>query len=463
MKKKRLSVLSATAVAAVCLMPATAHASESQRLMDLLIDKGIISQQEAEAIRREVETPPTESRYREGTMYDATEPVVADETRTRVRRFRTETVDGSERFGIRGRLMIDAARQELNDSTAIDSALTKKYGTAIRRARLGALGLINHDWEWQLEVDYREEEVRMANAYLAYLGVPETRLLFGHVKEPFSMESNTSSRYIMFIERATPIDAYRPDREIGFMYESIKPDWYLGAGIFGSGLDLDREVTEGYSLAMRGSFAPLLENDRFVHLGGSVNYRENAYVARPGEERSYEDIRLRSRLGTRVIDGRLIGRNDLDDTVELMRYGLEFAAGVGPFLVQSEYVRVDATRDRVPDATLDGFYIQGSWFLTGERRTYRATHGDFAKVYPNRPFNSLGGTGAWELALRYATADGIDGTYDGGKMDHYTLGLNWFPHEDITFKFNAIYLDAENAAGNTTDGWVYALRAQYEF
>ncbi len=54
-------------------------------------------------------------------------------------------------------------------------------------------------------------------------------------------------------------------------------------------------------------------------------------------------------------------------------------------------------------------------------------------------------------------------------MDHWTLGLNWFPTSDIVFKFNYIYLDAYSISGRgnefekSTSGSVYALRAQYEF
>ncbi|MDR5904062.1 OprO/OprP family phosphate-selective porin [Franzmannia qiaohouensis] len=476
----------------VALMAILAGASASQiaiasedALLQRLMERGVLTQQDVDELRAESQADqaatqqPTRS---DGLQYEPQEGLQQDNANVQVRRFGVETADGSDRFRIRGRLMLDAAHLDDNLDTTDDHRVGEgnlgNTGTIIRRARLGALGLFHDNWEWQLEVDFRDEEVRFANAYIAYL-MDNGRLAFGHFKEPFSLESSTSSRRISFLERATPIDAYRPSRNLGVMYETLQPDWYGAIGVFGGdGVGRDREVSEGYALSGRASIAPINEDNAFVHLGVSGNYRKNA---RNEDDEEYSDVRMRSRLGTRAIDGRIIGRRDMEAVSDYTTTNLEFAAGHGPFSVQAEYIRQDLSRDvndpnfstgEVDSMTMDGWYAQAGVFLTGESRNYRAFSGDFGRVTPHRPFNpSQGHWGAFELLGRYATADHTDHHAPRGKqqVDHWTLGLNWYLQPEIIAKFNVMYIDAEAGDESLDDGvkewdsWVLGARLQYEF
>lgn len=226
---------------------AHAEVSEVDALIEVLIEEGIIPAQRADLIRQRVaEKTSAEHKAPEdsitgrfpGVQYEPTERLRGEPVRTQVRRFGIESEDGTERFRIRGRVQIDAAAVGFNTENTVDDERDgqgniSSRGTIIRRARLGVLGVIANDWEYQMELDFRDAEVRFANTYIAYLGLPGSRLAIGNFKEPFSMESSTSSRRITFIERATPIDAYRPDRELGILYETVRPRYYIGAGVFG--------------------------------------------------------------------------------------------------------------------------------------------------------------------------------------------------------------------------------------
>ncbi len=472
--------ISLGAICALSLfLAAGAQASETDRLIEILIAKGILTVEEAETIRSEVAQPapqePVEKVKLIGSElgYEPTAPLRDDRTTAQVPRFGIESADGADRFRMRGRLQVDAARQDFGDdisNVARQGHDFPEYGVILRRVRLGALGIMRERWEWQIEADFSENEVDLANVYMAYLLEHGGRLAIGHFKEPFGMEYATSSRYITFMERSTAADAYKVNREPGIMYETIQPNWYLGTGIFGSGIDLDREVREGWAFSLRGSFAPYLSDTGFVHIGGGVNRRVNAVDKDSGD---FLPVRLRSREGTRAIDARLIGRNDIEGVKNFTRSNLEFAAGHGPWWLQSEYYRVNLNLDpdrgdvRVDDdsLTLDGWYLQGGWFLTGEQKNYRAFSGDFGQQRPNYNFDPRNGTwGAFELAFRYSVADSREHSRAGRgqKMEMYTAGLNWYMTPEVLMKFNVIYLEGERDDFKD-DGWVYGMRFQYIF
>ena len=66
--------------------------------------------------------------------------------------------------------------------------------------------------------------------------------------------------------------------------------------------------------------------------------------------------------------------------------GTEVIWTEGPWSVQSEYVCVPIDMLRGPTATLQGAYVMGSYFLTGEHRPYDRTIGNMTRVLPFEDF-----------------------------------------------------------------------------
>ena len=86
--------------------------------------------------------------------------------------------------------------------------------------------------------------------------------------------------------------------------------------------------------------------------------------------------------------------------------------------------------------------MQGSYFLTGEYRNYRASEGAFKGIKPLKKFNIDNGTpGAWEVAVRLSSIDLNDATISGGKLDDITLGLNWYLNPNARVMWNFIRAD----------------------
>jgi phosphate-selective porin OprO/OprP len=149
-----------------------------------------------------------------------------------------------------------------------------------------------------------------------------------------------------------------------------------------------------------------------------------------------------------------------------------FAGAVNALYFQGEYFNYRIQRTAGGDADFDGAYIQAAYALTGESRRYSESNGAFGGINPKKPFlMGTGNWGAWELAARYsyASLNDSDATaiVRGGIQRNMTLGLNWYPNQNIRFTFNWIRGEVErfNAAdvnlGAEYD--VFATRMQLAF
>ena len=111
--------------------------------------------------------------------------------------------------------------------------------------------------------------------------------------------------------------------------------------------------------------------------------------------------------------------------------------------------------DGVPrtDAKFDGWYVQASYVLTGERRRYSFTSGTFQGVKPRRKW------GAVEVGVRYSTLDLDNSGVTGGDGKDWTIGLNWYLRENLRLMFNYIHVDATTSDLERDDPEIFGFRA----
>ncbi len=107
----------------------------------------------------------------------------------------------------------------------------------------------------------------------------------------------------------------------------------------------------------------------------------------------------------------------------------------------------------------DGYYIQGSYFLTGENRKYKTSSGAFDRVKPRENYSQKGGCGAWEVAARYSKIDLNDNNVTGGELEDVTLGLNWYLNPNTRIMWNYIRADLDR----TGDSNLFTMRLQVDF
>lgn len=437
-------------LAATAAMPVQAG-SEIETLINMLHENGMVSDDQYGRLMDELKQNQTQAAVDkaevEQKLAEATKP--SDVEITTNGGLTVKTRDGKFSTKLGGRVQADAAayggEPDLGD------------GTEIRRARLYIEGVMYHDWGYKLQYDFANTGANgkgIADAYLSYNGFDNTQIKVGNFKDPFSLQEQTSSKFISFMERGLP-SAFAAGRHIGVMASTAHQHWTLAGGLFGDSLTSTGsgdDGDEGWGAGTRATWAPINDGSEVVHFGLGLNYRET------GGDNS---ARFRQQPESHVAGINIVDTMAIADVDEFLKVGAEIATVQGPFSAQAEYITTSVERDGGSDLDFDGWYVQAGYFLTGESRNYKG--GKFGGIKPKGNVGE-GGIGAWELALRYSTVDLSDADIDGGEADAVTLGLNWYPTP--TLRFSANYVDVLDVDGGSYDDEepsVFQLRSQWAF
>ena len=364
-----------------------------------------------------------------------------------------ESKDGKYSFQPFGRVHFDVSHFD-------DDAAERASNANLRRARMGFKGKLGEDLEYKTQIDFAEEGVALKDVSLTYTGLDAVDIKVGHHKPSFGFENNTSSNYIMTMERSTATNAFTRSEMIGANVLSGGDTWSLGLGVFNEdGGNSDTRDDEDLSIDGRITTNLMaLTNagtDSVLHVGAGISHR-----------RPTGNVRFRARPvgdGTNIID---TGNFAAVDNVNV--YNAELGAVVGSFSLQSEYFHTDVNRNGGNgDAEFDGYFAQAGWFITGESRPYKAGTGKFGRIKPSDPFSlKNGGTGAWELVAAYANTDLNDRNAGilGGEANTATLGINWHLTDRIRLMANVVDIDTDNNAATANDDpTLYNFRTQWDF
>jgi phosphate-selective porin OprO/OprP len=376
--------------------------------------------------------------------------------------------DGSFTLSFNGRAHMDFATADTDDGL-------QKYnnGANFRRAEIGVSGKVMHDWKYAAAFQFggsgSEGTPSLKEGYISYEGIDNLKLQVGAIALPLTLDYATSSNDITFIERAAAANMM-----IGLGSDdgrSAVGATYNNANFFGmlyytkdkvGNSDPKSGGAESDNIVGRLAYAFHPGENTTIHLGASGTY---------GSHMQGNSLSLGDRPGIRVDSIKYIDTGTINDVESAKYYGPEAAFAVGPFRAQAEYYKYDiARKSGLSDISLDSWYVQTSWILTGESYKYKSSSASFGGVKPANPLGA-GGTGAWEIAARYGSSDlnDLGAGINGGEEKLTTVGLNWYPNNSFRFMLNFIHgEESVNTGGGgtvTTDGDVniVALRTQFAF
>jgi len=330
-------------------------------------------------------------------------------------------------------------------------------GVDIRRMRFAMKTLLWGHWGGEIDFDFANYEVDIKDAYVRYL-FKKGQVKIGNYKEPFSMETTTTSRYLTFMERSM-INKIAPSRHLGIAVRKFGLKYFFEGGLFFSEprnpLMQDQNKKQGqnsgYSVTGRFAYAPIRKDRMTLHLGVAGSYRTPKLVELGDPADSY---RYSTKAETAINRKKYIDTDFIENVKYNTLLGLEAAFAYQNFKVQGEYMRSDISRDadKVPDgenkAQVHGFYGMGSWIIFNGDYYYNIGEAEFSQInFRNNRKGSL------EMAIRYDFADansfktGADIPFvAGGSSEGYTIGLTYYFNTNVKVMLNYSYINNDRWA-----------------
>jgi phosphate-selective porin OprO and OprP len=391
-----------------------------------------------------------------------------------------ESADGQDTLGVTGRLHFDMGAYDWHPNSTATNPQTLTSGVNARRARLGVTGKYRGGWDYTLIFDLggsHDNGATIENAFIGYSWAPGFHFTAGYQDVPFTLGESTSSNDIMFMEKsqvgdiATNIAGNDNRAAVGITWHNNRA-W---VGIFGTGPssgttssinDQTGQSKVQFGATGRATYQVLQGSNYTFHIGADAEG-----LIKPPNSSGFRAISLADNPELRVDATNTINTGTIGSITNPVTgasvYGAEVAGNFGPLYGQGEYYHFDVARQGLSDLNFNGGYVAASYALTGEERHYNPGCGCYGSIKPAHPFSlSSGGWGAWEIAARYSVMDLNDSTIRGGKQTIYTIGLNWYPNDNMRFMLDylhAVVKKTQTSAPTDIGGDMNAVAMRMQF
>lgn len=402
------------------------------------------------------------------------------------------------RVHIGGRTQFDIGWFNTDNSVQDSLPPTNKFrdGVDFRRGRFRIDGTMYETMEWCAEFDFVNSAgagpaatpisvVAPTDLWWQWNQIPILQhFRVGNVKEPIGFEHLTSSRFLNYMERSFLQDAF-----FGGFNNGFTPGAYFfgtmaaerstyAIGVFDPTTNVFATNTGAgeYSFTGRFTALPYYEDEgvSLLHLGISARHW------------TLDDDQVRFRTRASVRAGAspqwpVIADSGLITGESNQQLNTELVGVCGPLSFAAEFLSSWLQNAEQPAGTsagtvfYSGYYVEALYFLTGEHRAYNRKTGVFDRVVPHEnAFFARGegqdgrpayGIGAWQLAARFQSLDLNDNGFNGGVVQDFTLGVNWFLNPNFKVQANYFWLNRQAAASPVGDGDVqgFGIRLAQDF
>jgi phosphate-selective porin OprO/OprP len=364
-----------------------------------------------------------------------------------------------DRFNLRftGQIQGDyRAFLDARDYTDLDTFL-------VRRARLGIEADMFKYFEFRLLPDFSNNQAPGVNASAriqdAYINIHywhAFQVEAGKFKQPFSYEQLIQDRFVPTVERSL-IDQLVPSRDEGIMIHGqnlFRDHFDYAISVSNGEINGDNDTGKNKDLVARLAVRPFDEDFfwEFLHglqLGIAGTTGEENEPVSPNVLRTPATVLFFQFNSSVRADGL---RNRWSPEVTYFNGSLGFAAQYFHQQQDLQPVFAGPGSQYHLDIPFDGFYVMGTYLLTGERRTTFS-----APIAPLRPFDPCHAwccCGAWELVgriSRLTVGEDVFARLPTGRTTFVTLadpakfsrgateltaGFNWYLNRWVRMQFN---------------------------
>lgn len=403
-----------------------------------------------------------------------------------------KTADGNFTASLRVLAQLDSAYYIQDNAVgAIGQDLSS--GTNFRRARFGIEGTLFRSWDYAFTGEYggsgAEGNASLQQAWLQYGGLKPVFIRAGAFRPSVGLEDSTSSGDTLFLERSSVSEitsqiAGADGREgVSVTYAPGTAD--VPGRVFAQAAYTGDKVNSGSVTAFdeqqgaTGRLAGLLYSGPATNIllgvNGSYAWDLPDAAAGPG---SASNVRFRDRPELRVDGTYLIDTGNINAR-SAYHYGVDGGFNYKNLYAEAGYFRFGADqRATSTDPAFSGYYLQGSWVITGEPHRYDSRTASWRAPKVTNPLTggADSGWGAWEIAARYSKVDLNDndgaagsatpaGGVRGGEQSVYSGAVNWYANAAVrlALQYQYVSVDRLSAAGAQVGQDYQAVAARVQF
>ena len=340
-------------------------------------------------------------------------------------------------------------------------------GVSLRRVRLALKAEID-DWYGEVDMDLANGLFELQDAYVMYIGLKGFEFRAGNFKEDFSMERTSSSRYLMFMERAMAVSTFTPSRHAGLQANWIQFPWIrASAGISWQEISSwqQRNNVEEYNKDARRIGANYTgkivlmpwggsEESQGLHIGYAASRRspykvdDNVSAVGSGSAaRGYQMGMLSARNTTTVNRTKFLRADEFGTLKHEFLQNLELAGYKNGARFQSEFIFNNSVMDKNKPgissrgiSTFDvenlntkkfyGFYVQASYLLFGGKQCYNVMESEFTQPTRGRSWGDI------EVMFRYDYLNLNSQGVTGGSGENYAFGVSYHVNDNVRLSLN---------------------------
>jgi phosphate-selective porin len=368
MKKILVAQLAAGLLAAIAFVPAVS-AQTSDPLVNALVSKGILTAEEAQKIKAEVDANTNDNG---GAKFVIPK---GNETKLKLGGFIQANGEFGDASSFEGRFT--GGPPVVGGPNQISPRIR------LRRARIGVSGEFLENFDFKLEGDFQQGDglstgrsgFSGTDLYINFHRYQEANFKVGQFFAPFGYEMLIPDvgpeRILLTAERSLVTIATVPERQVGaqlsgYPLATILPDqkelisYY--AGIF-NGNNRNTTINDNSQFMYAGRVESVPFNGTVLGLPAKWRFGANAFVSRDAANTLLSHI---GNLALSPIDGSLSPYN-AHSPDERLAWGADETLTLGPFEVSAEYIadriRPTTTAPSFSRFTANGYYVQPSLYI----------------------------------------------------------------------------------------------------